>query len=190
MAVVSSGSDSSSGSGSGDGGSDGSLFGGLVGGGAEDSTPPSWRFGLGCCFDLRFKHLASSLTDGPPRNANTGLGANVLLYPSAWLASTGDLGHWDALLRARALDGQCYVLGTNQTREPSPPEGCTEFYFYVGTQVVGPLGEVVQRCDDDCKDGAVLADLSMGHLKGIWGRNPISTDGVSRGELDAAAQRA
>ena len=183
-----SGSDSSSGSGSGDGDSDGSLFGGLVGGGAEDSTPPSWRFGLGCCFDLRFKHLASSLTDGPPRNANTGLGANVLLYPSAWLASTGDLGHWDALLRARALDGQCYVLGTNQTREPSPPEGCTEFYG--GTQVVGPLGEVVQRCDDDCKDGVVLADLSMDHLTDIWGRIPISTDGVSRGDLDAAVQRA
>lgn len=76
-----------------------------------------WRVGLACCFDLRFPQVAAALTD------TRGLACNVLLYPSAWLASTGDLGHWDSLLKARALDGQCYAVGANQTRSRDAKEG-------------------------------------------------------------------
>ena len=67
------------------------------------------RVGLACCFDLRFKEMAAMLVDAPPH----GLGCDVVLYPSAWLQSTGALGHWETLLTARALDGQCYVVAPN-----------------------------------------------------------------------------
>jgi len=43
-----------------------------------------FKVGLLNCFDLRFQHTASILTEK--------LGCNVLLYPAAWLKTTGDLG--------------------------------------------------------------------------------------------------
>eukprot|EP00939_MAST-03C_sp_MAST-3C-sp1_P001924 g1924.t1 len=60
--------------------------------------PGGWRIGLLCCFDLRFSEMSDALAKKH--------GCNILLYPSAWLDSTGKLGHWETLLRARALDTQ------------------------------------------------------------------------------------
>ena len=53
----------------------------------NNNTTACFTIGLNCCFDLRFQKLQSLYT-------GTDLDCNVLLYPSAWLKSTGDLGHW------------------------------------------------------------------------------------------------
>lgn len=73
------------------------------------------RVGLTICFDLRFPELYRVLA--------LRQGAEALLVPSCFTESTG-LAHWHALLRARAIENQCYVLapaqwGThrNQTQE-------------------------------------------------------------------------
>lgn len=121
-----------------------------------------WRVGLACCFDLRFPRLTNMLTLAPPQ----GLGCDMLLYPSAWLASTGELGHWDSLLRARALDGQVFVVGANQTRRR---EGDLGPDLFGRSCLVGPLGEVLASCEDDMSEVVVEADFSRQHLEQVRG---------------------
>jgi predicted amidohydrolase len=125
--------------------------------------------GLACCFDLRFPLLSNMLSLPPPH----GLGCDILLYPSAWLASTGALGHWETLLRARALDGQVFVVGANQARREREGEGEggggeneNEGPVLFGrSTLLGPLGETLSTCLLDTADEVVLADFSRGHLE-------------------------
>ena len=65
---------------------------------------PWGRIGLAVCYDLRFPELYSQLLS---------MGAEILLVPSAFTWETGR-AHWEILLRARAIENQCYVVGANQ----------------------------------------------------------------------------
>ncbi len=65
---------------------------------------PFGRLGLMICYDLRFPELALALRRQ---------GAELLTAPSAFTHATGQL-HWSLLLRARAIDSQCWVIGANQ----------------------------------------------------------------------------
>eukprot|EP00968_Pinguiococcus_pyrenoidosus_P021975 scaffold2968_cov321-Pinguiococcus_pyrenoidosus.AAC.15 len=67
-------------------------------------TPFGLSLGLTTCYDLRFPELYASLV---------ARGANVLLVPSAFTVPTGR-AHWELLLRARAVETQCYVLAAAQ----------------------------------------------------------------------------
>ena len=68
------------------------------------AVTPFGRLGLMICYDLRFPELALALRQQ---------GAEILTAPSAFTYSTGQL-HWLLLLRARAMDSQCWVVGANQ----------------------------------------------------------------------------
>lgn len=158
-----------------------------AGDGLSSFAADGWTVGLACCFDLRFKDLAAALTDPPP----LGLGAGVVLYPSAWLKSTGELGHWEGLLAARALDGQCYTVGANQTRDDQQ-----ETVFYGRSVFYGPLGQQLAVIGDDTKDGVVLADLCPDELADARRRIPLRRVRGYRPEswfrdqaADAAARR-
>lgn len=61
---------------------------------------------LQTCFDLRFPTPAVEMTSGP--NA-----AHSIVYPSAFALHTG-AAHWEVLLRARAIESQCYVFASAQ----------------------------------------------------------------------------
>ncbi|MBV1919614.1 MAG: carbon-nitrogen hydrolase family protein [Pseudomonadales bacterium] len=65
---------------------------------------PFGKLGLSVCYDLRFPELYSQLLS---------MGAEILLVPSAFTWETGR-AHWEILLRARAIENQCYVIGANQ----------------------------------------------------------------------------
>ncbi|OUS01791.1 hypothetical protein A9Q81_09465 [Gammaproteobacteria bacterium 42_54_T18] len=65
---------------------------------------PFGKLGLSVCYDLRFSELYSQLL---------AMGAEILLVPSAFTWETGR-AHWEILLRARAIENQCYVIGANQ----------------------------------------------------------------------------
>lgn len=62
------------------------------------------------CYDLRFPEIGIALTQ---------MGADILTYPSAFTFETGAL-HWETLLRARAIENQCYVIAAAQTGLSSP----------------------------------------------------------------------
>ena len=61
-----------------------------------------WRIGLTVCYDLRFPELYRALAP-----------CDLIVVPSAFTHTTGQ-AHWEVLLRARAIENQCYVLAPAQ----------------------------------------------------------------------------
>ena len=61
-----------------------------------------WRVGLSVCYDLRFPELYRVLAP-----------CDLIVVPSAFTHTTGQ-AHWEVLLRARAIENQCYVLAPAQ----------------------------------------------------------------------------
>jgi predicted amidohydrolase len=61
-----------------------------------------WRFGLSICYDLRFPELYRALGE-----------VDCHIIPAAFTYTTGK-DHWEILLRARAIENQCYVLSSAQ----------------------------------------------------------------------------
>ena len=74
---------------------------------------PVGRLGLTVCYDLRFPELYGALR---------AQGAELISVPAAFTAVTG-AAHWQVLIRARAIETQCYVLAAGQGGEhPGPRE--------------------------------------------------------------------
>lgn len=94
---------------------------------------PFGTLGLMICYDLRFPELALALRQQ---------GADILTAPSAFTQVTGQQ-HWQLLLRARAIDSQCYVLGAGQQGTHG------ERQTWGHSTIVDPAGKVlVERRDD------------------------------------------
>ena len=91
------------------------------------------RVGLGICYDLRFPEMAQYLARR---------GADVITYPSAFTVATG-LAHWESLLRARAIETQCYVVAAAQTGKHN--EKRSTFGHSV---IIDPWGTVVAQCGE------------------------------------------
>ena len=89
---------------------------------------PVARLGLSVCYDLRFPELFRRLA---------AQGAQVLCVPSAFTQKTGE-AHWEVLLRARAIENQCYVVAPGQCG--AHPGGRRTFGHSL---IVGPWGEVL-----------------------------------------------
>lgn len=100
--------------------------------------------GQAICYDLRFPELFRNLSQQ---------NLDILLLPSAFTATTGK-AHWEVLVRARAIENQCFVLAANQYGEHSPKQ--TSF----GTSlIVDPWGEVLARGSLDA-EAVLVAELS------------------------------
>ncbi|GAA4901764.1 carbon-nitrogen hydrolase family protein [Ferrimonas pelagia] len=65
---------------------------------------PFGRLGLAVCYDVRFPALFQRLAEA---------GAELIALPSAFTQKTGQ-AHWQVLVRARAIETQCFVLAANQ----------------------------------------------------------------------------
>jgi predicted amidohydrolase len=113
------------------------------------------RFGLSICYDLRFPELYRQLAVA---------GAQALLVPAAFTAHTGQF-HWEVLLRARAIENQCYVVAAAQTGEHEPGRSC-----YGHSMVVDPWGTVVSRAAGEVD--LVLADLDVERMAQVRAELP------------------
>nr|WP_315598091.1 carbon-nitrogen hydrolase family protein [uncultured Cupriavidus sp.] len=69
---------------------------------------PCGRVAMSVCYDLRFPELYRGLADD-----KAGDGISLILMPAAFTYTTGQ-AHWEILLRARAIENQCYVLAAAQ----------------------------------------------------------------------------
>jgi predicted amidohydrolase len=107
--------------------------------------------GLSICYDLRFPELYRQLTV-------TG-GARVLVVPAAFMLHTGR-DHWEVLLRARAIENQCYVVAAGQIGDHDPGRTC-----FGRSMVIDPWGTVVAQVPDTV--GLVVADLDLDRLATI-----------------------
>ncbi|WP_275898528.1 nitrilase-related carbon-nitrogen hydrolase, partial [Pseudomonas viridiflava] len=74
------------------------------GGNVVVADTPVGRLGLTVCYDLRFPELYGALREA---------GAELITAPAAFTAVTG-AAHWQVLLRARAIETQCYILAAAQ----------------------------------------------------------------------------
>jgi predicted amidohydrolase len=105
------------------------------------------NIGMAICYDLRFPELFRVLVER---------GAEILVLPSAFTEPTGK-AHWEALVRARAIESQCYVIAPNQF-------GATQHGFanYGHSLIVDPWGTVLGDAGDG--EGIVTARLDADYL--------------------------
>jgi predicted amidohydrolase len=118
---------------------------------AADGT----ELGLTVCYDLRFPELYRILAVR---------GARVLTVPAAFtLATTRE--HWEVLLRARAIEDQCYVVAANQIGEHAPG-----IRSGGRSMIVDPWGVVLAQAPD--AETFVTAELDLDRLEDIRRRVP------------------
>jgi deaminated glutathione amidase len=92
----------------------------------------------------------------------------VLLIPAAFTVPTGE-AHWELLLRARAVETQCYVIAAAQAgRHNEKRESWGQ------SLIIDPWGKVVGQLPDRTQTGIAVVDLDMEHLEGIRRKMPIA----------------
>ena len=104
------------------------------------------RFGLSICYDLRFPELFLGL-----RRA----GADVIFLPAAFTAETGR-DHWDILVRARAIETQCWVVAAATTGRHADAKGQPR-RTWGHSMIVSPWGAVAGVMND--APGFLSADI-------------------------------
>jgi len=116
---------------------------------------PGCTLGLSVCYDVRFPELYRALVDR---------GATVLLVPAAFTVPTGR-DHWEILLRARAIESQCFVVAAAQWGE----HGATR-RSYGRALIVDPWGTVLCTVPDG--EGVAFAELDFARLDDVRRRLP------------------
>jgi deaminated glutathione amidase len=111
--------------------------------------------GLSICYDLRFPELYRLLAVA---------GAEVLVVSAAFTTFTGK-DHWEVLLRARAIENQCFVIASAQWGSHPPGRSC-----YGHTMVIDPWGMPIAQASDG--EGVVVADLDFDLLRRIRAEVP------------------
>ncbi|MFZ1865399.1 MAG: carbon-nitrogen hydrolase family protein [Polyangiales bacterium] len=105
-------------------------------------TAPFGTLGLSVCYDLRFPELYRRLVDE---------GAIALAIPAAFTLTTGK-DHWHVLLRARAIEQQCYVLAAAQTGHHYGRR-----WSYGHALIADPWGTVIAECGEG--EGVAVAPV-------------------------------
>lgn len=117
---------------------------------------PFGKLGLAICYDLRFPEMFRSMAD---------LGVELIAIPSAFTAVTGK-AHWEPLVRARAIENQCYVIAAGQGgyhvngRES-----------YGDSMIVDQWGQVVDRLGSG--SGFVLANYDREQIRKVRKTFPV-----------------
>ena len=114
------------------------------------------RVGLSICYDLRFPDHFWQLREQ---------GAEIIVVPSAFTKVTGK-AHWEVLLRARAIETQCFILGANQGGVHSPSRETSG-----DSMIIDPWGSVLSRCE--AGEAVVLAELDFDLLHQLRQRMPV-----------------
>jgi predicted amidohydrolase len=116
------------------------------------------KLGMSVCYDVRFPELYRELS---------ARGAQVITVPAAFtLATTRD--HWEVLLRARAIENQCFVVAPNQigSHPPGNRSGGR-------SMIVDPWGLVLATAPD--AEAAIVSDLDLSLLADVRRRLPALT---------------
>lgn len=116
------------------------------------STPLA-DIAFGICYDLRFPELFRQMAP-----------FDLLVLPAAFTATTGE-AHWEVLLRARAIENQCYVLasaqgGTHENGRSTHGQSI----------VIDPWGRIVAQLAKG--EGVVLADIDQELIHSVRERLP------------------
>ena len=117
---------------------------------------PLGNVGLSVCYDLRFTDLYTAM-----RNA----GAQIITVPAAFTQITGKY-HWMALLKARAIETQCYIVAANQTGLHD-----NGYKSFGHSMIISPWGEIL-----DCQPngrGFIMANIDLAVLNEVREKLPV-----------------
>ena len=101
--------------------------------------------GMTICYDMRFPALYRALAKA---------GAQLIAVPSAFTVPTGQ-AHWHALLRARAIETQCFILAAAQAGTHESGR-----VTYGHSIIISPWGEVLAEADG-AQPSVILADIDL-----------------------------
>lgn len=114
------------------------------------------HLGLSICYDLRFPELYRQLREA---------GSELITVPSAFTHTTGK-AHWETLLRARAIENQCYVIAANQGGVHNARR---ETWGH--SMIIDPWGAVLDCCGSG--EGLALGTVDLAHLERIRRNMPV-----------------
>jgi predicted amidohydrolase len=130
------------------------------------------RVGLTVCYDLRFPELYGALcrrlpdddSSAPSSSSSSGthsphpyygLGAEIVLVPSAFTVPTGQ-AHWLTLLRARAIENQCYVVAAAQVGRHNERRES-----YGESVIINPWGQVLAKATNIAENNRRLEGTTV-----------------------------
>ena len=114
------------------------------------------RMLLQTCYDLRFPVFS--------RNRND---YDLALYVASWPDRRHEV--WTTLLRARAIENQCYVVGVNRVGDDPT---C---HYIGGSAIIDPYGRYLSQCTDE-KEGVCMANVDIDVLKAFRSKFPVLDD--------------
>jgi len=118
------------------------------------------RLLLQICYDLRFPAFS--------RNSYHGEIYDIAVYCANWPKER--IGAWDILLKARAIENQCFVVGVNRV-------GKDETHSYPGhSMVISPSGEVLSEVEPDT-EGVVSVEVDVDMCRKLRRTFPVLNDG-------------
>jgi nitrilase len=109
---------------------------------------PFGKVGLSVCYDLRFPELFRALGD-----------CTLVIVPAAFTHTTG-MAHWEVLLRARAIENQCYVLASAQGGVHR--NGRRTFGH---SMLIDPWGKVTALLEEG--EGVITGNIDLAYLASI-----------------------
>jgi len=115
------------------------------------------HLGLSVCYDLRFPELYRELFQR---------GSQLVTVPSAFTRVTGQ-AHWEVLLRARAIENQCYVIAANQGGKHNEKR---ETWGH--SMIIDPWGKVLDVVEKG--EGVAIAEIDLQQLTDIRQRMPLA----------------
>jgi predicted amidohydrolase len=117
---------------------------------------PFGRLGLAICYDLRFPELFRVMAT---------LKAEIIAIPTAFTVKTGQ-AHWEVLMRARAIENFCYLLGACQTGVHE-----TGRKTFGHSLIIDPWGTVLACLPSET--GFIQAEVSLDYLKQLRSDFPV-----------------
>ncbi len=120
-------------------------------------SSPWGKAGLAICYDLRFPELFRKYALA---------GAKLILLPSEWPNPRMD--HWRTLLRARAIENQCFLAACNRVGQSGSD------HFFGRSAVIGPWGEMVEEGGE--KEELLLAEIDLDIVDEIRAQIPVFED--------------
>ena len=121
----------------------------------------NFKVGSSICYDIRFAELYSTYAKAE---------VDVILVPAAFLVKTGR-AHWEVLLRARAIESQCYVVASAQSGLHQSSSGGFERETFGHSMIINPWGEVMAFKANGV--GVFFAELSQELLLNVRKQIPM-----------------
>jgi predicted amidohydrolase len=126
-----------------------------------------WRIGSSICYDLRFAELYNQYGKAE---------VDLILVPSAFIVPTGR-AHWEILLRARAIENQCYVLaaaqgGRHKSLAQADSNETRETYGH--SMIIDPWGLILSEVLSPDSERVLTAVLNKSRIKSIRAQIPMS----------------